>query len=187
MPKVSPSVPNEIVLAKLSDRSALSDDLWLIPPQVSMLIGRSTDQLEEDRKIGNPPPAMKPWGDKGPVRYRLGTVRDFMLGPAGTEYANTGAARIGIRKLKDAGVLGFATVNDWLDSARIDDQWPFLVRQNKPPIDFFKSLGLGDELLDTDRVDWLTLDDYLRIRRDAAFAQAAADEEAILLAETAKT
>lgn len=184
MPKVSPSIPTELVLAKLSDRASLSDDLWLIPPQVGMLIGRSTEQLEDDRKVGNPPPAMKPWGEKGPVRYRLGSIRDFMLGPAGTEYPNTEAARIGIQKLKNAGILGFATVNDWMDGARLDDQWPFLVRAHKPPIDLFKSLGLGDELKDTDRVEWLTLDDYLRLRRDAASTQAAADEEAAIFEES---
>lgn len=181
MPKVSPSIPTEMVFAKLSDRAALSDDLWLIPPQVGMLIGRSTEQLEDDRKVGNPPPAMKPWGEKGPVRYRLGAVRDFMFGPAGTEYSNTEAARIGIQKRKTAGILGFATVNDWLDEAKLDDQWPFLVRDYKPPIDFFKSLGLGVDLQDTDRIEWLSLGDYLQLRKDAALAQPAADEQAAIL------
>ena len=85
MPKVSPAIPNDLIFAHLSDRQKLSDDLWILPQQLGLLLGRSTDQLEEDRKVGNPPPSMKPHGEKGPVRYRLGTVRDFMLGPASEE------------------------------------------------------------------------------------------------------
>lgn len=180
MPKVTPSIPNDLLLARLSDRTALDDALWLIPPQVGMLLGRSTDQLEEDRKAGNPPPAMKPWGEKGPVRYRLGTVRDYMLGPAATEYANTTAARIDLARRATAGIKGFATVNDWMDGARWGDEWPFLVRKHRPPIDFFKSLGLGDALSDSDEVRWLTLEAYLQLRKEAALAQLAVDEKSAL-------
>lgn len=178
MPKVTPSIPTDLVLAKLSDRQALSDDLWLIPAQVGMLLGRSMDQLEEDRKVGNPPPAMKPWGEKGAVRYRLGTVRDYMTGPASKEYSNTTEARISIQKERAAGIRGFMSMNDWLDGAKLNDEWPFLVRESKPPIDLFKSLGLGDELSDTDQVVWLTLEGYLDLRKESALAQNADDEAA---------
>jgi hypothetical protein len=167
MPKVSRSIPDELILAKFSDRNALSDDLWLIPPQVSMLIGRSVDQLEEDRKVGNPPKSMKPWGEKGPVRYRIGTVRDFMLGPAAEEYSNTTQAKIALGKRTTMG-LGFMTFQDWIDGARSIDEWPFLIRKGSAPIDFFKSLGMGEGLRDDDDCEWLRLDDYLAKRHDAA-------------------
>jgi hypothetical protein len=178
MPKVSRCIPDELILAKFSDRNSLSDDLWLIPPQVSMLIGRSVDQLEEDRKVGNPPKSMKPWGEKGPVRYRIGTVRDFMLGPAAEEYSNTTAASIGLKRRATMG-LGFMTFQDWIDSARPADEWPFLIRKEDAPVDFFKSLGMGESLRDDDECDWLRLDDYLEKRRDAALmaeARAVRDE-----------
>lgn len=175
MPKVTPAIPNEIVLAKLGDRSTLSDELWLIPSQVGMLLGRSVDQLEEDRKVGNPPPSMKPWNEKGPVRYRLGTLRDWMFGPASEEYKDTRAAREGLEKRK---LIGFATFSDWLDGANNADEWPFLLRRGKAPIDFWKSLSLSEALAlnDEDSCGWLNLDEYLSKRREAArIADAAAE------------
>lgn len=174
MPKVTPGIPDEIVLAKLGDRGALSDDLWLIPSQVGMLLGRSVDQMEEDRKVGNPPPSMKPWNEKGPVRYRLGTLRDWMFGPASEEYSNTRAARDGVEKRK---LIGFATFSDWLDEAKPADEWPFLLRKGKAPVDFWKSLSQSEALGLTDEVccGWLSLDEYLSVRREAA---AIADSEA---------
>jgi len=167
MPKVTPGIPNEIVLAKLGDRQALSDDLWLIPTQVGMLLGRSQEQLEEDRKVGNPPPAMRPWSESGPVRYKLGTIRDMMLGPASEEYVNTRAAREGVQK---RALLGFATFSDWLDEAKPADEWPFLLRKGKAPVDFWKSLALSEVLAlnDEDSCGWLSLDEYLSARREAA-------------------
>jgi hypothetical protein len=94
MPKTCPAIPDDTILALFSDRAKLSDDLWITPKQLSMLLGRSVDQLCEDRKVGNPPAFMKP---QGGVRYRLGTVRDFMLGFASEEYKNTRQAKIGLR------------------------------------------------------------------------------------------
>ncbi len=168
MPKVSKAIPDELLLAHLDDRSKLSDALWIIPAQLGMIMGRSTDQLEEDRKVGNPPPSMRPWGEKGPVRYKLGTVREHMFGPASQEYQNTRQAKIEIQKRKTAG-LGFVTFNDWLDDAMPADEWPFLVRKSGPPVEFFKSLGLGDALRDDDECAWLKLDDYLTLRSKTAW------------------
>jgi hypothetical protein len=167
MPKVTPGIPDEIVLAKFGDREALCDELWLIPAQVGMLLGRSQDQLEEDRKVGNPPPAMRPWSESGPVRYRLGTVRDMMLGPASDEYKDTRAAREGLKQRK---LIGFATFSDWLDGAKRADEWPFLLRRGKAPVDFWKSLSLSEVLAlnEEDSCGWLNLDEYLLARQEAA-------------------
>lgn len=166
MPKVTPSIPNDLILAHIGDKEKLSDNLWLIPPQLSMLLGRSIDQLEEDRKVGNPPPAMKPWGEKGPVRYKLGTVRDFMFGSASREYNNTEHARQEITKSKKHG-LGFANFASFLAAARPTDVWPMTIHRGIP-VDFFFSLGLDDALADEDRCEWMTLDDYLVRRRMSA-------------------
>lgn len=161
MPKQTPSIPNEVVLAKLGDREALSDELWLISAQVGMLLGRSQDQLADDRKVGKPPAFKK---DGGSIRYRLGTVRDHMFGLP--EFNNTIQARLSAGNA----LLGvpFSNFLSWVDFSKPDDTWPCLVRHKLGPIDFWTSLTLGDQLDDEDYCEWLRLDDYLKLRRLAA-------------------
>jgi len=163
MPKISPGIPNELLFAHVADRDKLSDALWIIAAQVAMLLARSVDQLDEDRKVGNPPPAMKPWGVKGPVRYKLGSVRDFMFGSAAEEYNNTEHARQGIA-LRE--LTGLSCFEDFLSVGRAQDVWPITIHRGIP-IDFFRSLGLGEALTDADTCEWMTLDRYLECRRDA--------------------
>jgi hypothetical protein len=103
-----------------------------------------------------------------------------MMGPVSKEYSNTTEARVSIQKERTAGIRGFMSMNDWLDDAKLNDEWPFLVRESKPPIDLFKSLGLGDELSDTDEVVWLTLEGYLDLRKKAALVQYTNDEAALM-------
>lgn len=157
MPKQTPSIPNEILWARLGDRSALSDELWLIAAQVGMLLGRSTDQLAEDRKVGNPPPFKK---DGGSIRYRLGSVRDHMFGSP--EFTTTTQAKI----TKDKHSLGaYSSLQVWSDTAAPDDLWPFLIRPNGDPVDFWESLTLGDQLGDNDQCGWLSRRDYSNTRK----------------------
>ena len=165
MPKQSRTISDDILFAKLGDRQALSDEIWLIAPQVGMLIGRSTSQLNDDRKVGNPPPAMYPFGEKGGVRYRLGSVRDLMFNTK--EFANTRQARLELERLTTAG-LRFSSFHDWLDGAKTNDEWPFLIPENGHPIDFWKSLEMGDSLTDKDRCEMLRLKDYLELRSQSA-------------------
>lgn len=165
MPKQSRTISDDILLAKLGDRQALSDEIWLIAPQVGMLIGRSTSQLNDDRKVGHPPPAMYPFGEKGGVRYRLGSVRDLMFNTK--EFANTRQARLELERLATAG-LRFTSFHDWLDGATASDEWPFLIPENGHPIDFWKSLEMGDSLTDNDRCEMLRLKDYLELRSQSA-------------------
>lgn len=151
MPKQTPSIPNDILWARLGDRSALSDELWLIAAQVGMLLGRSTDQLAEDRKVGNPPPFKK---DGGSIRYRLGSVRDHMFGSP--EFNNTTQARLADKKR-------FAICRDfsaWESLAAPSSLWPFLLRPGHTPCDFWQSLTLGAELSDSDTCALLRPDDY---------------------------
>jgi hypothetical protein len=163
MPKQTPSIPNELILAKLGDREGLSDELWLIAAQVGMLLGRSQDQLSEDRKVGNPPPFKK---DGGSIRYRLGTVRDHMFGLP--EFSNTTQARVAAGNAHLG--IPYSNFASWIDFAKPDDIWPFLVRRNGGPIDFWASLALGDQLDDEDTCGWLRLDEYLKQRRRAAWS-----------------
>lgn len=165
MPKQSRTISDDILFAKLGDRNTLSDELWLIAPQVGMLIGRSTSQLNDDRKVGNPPPAMYPFGEKGGVRYRLGSVRDLMFNTK--EYANTRQARFELERLATAGAR-FTSFHDWIDRAKPSDEWPFLLPENGPPIDFWKSLDMGDRLSDNDQCGMLRLKNYLELRHQSA-------------------
>ena len=174
MPRPSSGIPDALILAHISDRAALSDDLWLLPPQVGMLLGKSTDQLKTDRADGTPPPGMKPWGDKGPVRYKLGSVRDVLLGPRSEEYRNRAEAKIRLEEREAAGIVGFATFGAWLDDALPGEEWPFVRRKNRGPVDFFKALGMGNELSDEDECVMLSLAEYLS-ERAASAAEAEAE------------
>jgi hypothetical protein len=163
MPKQTPSIPTDLLLSKLGDREALSDELWLIAAQVGMLLGRSQDQLAEDRKVGNPPPYKK---DGGSIRYRLGTVRNHMFGLP--EFNNTTQARVAAGNAQLG--IPFSSFLSWVDFAKPDNIWPFLIRRDGGPIDFWASLALGDKLDDADTCEWLRLDEYLKLRRRAAWS-----------------
>jgi hypothetical protein len=164
MPRQTPSIPTDLLLSKLGDRDALSDDLWLIAAQVGMLLGRSQDQLAEDRKVGNPPPFKK---DGGSIRYRLGTVRNHMFSLP--EFNNTTQARVAAGNAQLG--IPFSNFVSWIDFAKPDDIWPFLIRRDGGPIDFWASLSLGDQLDDGDTCEWLRLDEYLKLRRRAAWSE----------------
>lgn len=160
MPKQTPSIPNEVLWAQLGDRSLLSDELWLIAAQVGMLLGRSTDQLAEDRKVGNPPPFKK---DGGSIRYRLGTVRDHMFGSP--EHNNTTQARLSVERNKFG---SFSNLIEWEAHAKPADLWPFLIRRSERPIDFWKSLTLGADLSDDDQCVLINFDEYRSLCRDSS-------------------
>ncbi len=129
-----------------------------------MLLGRSQDQLAEDRKVGNPPPFKK---DGGSIRYRLGSVRNHMFGLP--EFNNTTQARVAAGNAQLG--ISFSNFLSWIDFAKPDDIWSFLIRRNGGPIDFWASLALGDQLDDEDTCEWLRLDEYLKLRRRAAWSE----------------
>ncbi|HDR9033314.1 TPA: hypothetical protein QDB07_000763 [Burkholderia vietnamiensis] len=154
-------IPPAVLRAAFSDRSKLSDDVLITTAQLAMLLNRKVRTLEEDRKKGLPPPFKKPWGERGGVRYRIGTIRDMIANLE--DYNSTLEASIAL------------SFGEFLDTAGPNDRWPFLIHQGTP-IDFFKSLGMGDAVTDEDTAVMLTLDDYLTKRKEAAWAQQAARE-----------
>jgi hypothetical protein len=168
-----------LILERIDDRTALPDAVWITPQQVGLLLGgRSVEQLEDDRKAGTGPKWAKPFGERGAVRYRLGAVRDFMVNTP--EFGNMLEMRIAL------GSSTLLTFSDFLDRGTLDDTWPFLLHEGVP-VDFFKSLTLGDALTDDDRAVVLTLDEYLTDRL-AAGRQAKVDaERAELLAAAAQS
>jgi hypothetical protein len=120
-----------------------------------MLLGRSQDQLAEDRKVGNPPAFKK---DGGSIRYRLGTVRDHMMGAK--EFNNTEQARRAAQyNRRGYGTFGFVT-----EHAAPHDLLPCLMHHRLGPIDFWESLAMGDQLSDEDRCELLPSDDYRILR-----------------------
>lgn len=145
-----------LLIASLADRKTVSDDMWITTHQVALLTQRSYDQVEDDRKAGIGPKWTKPYGERGAVRYRMGAVRDFMLEQP--EFGNLLDQQIAL------GTLSFGT---FLDTAGLDDAWPFLIHQGVP-VDFFHSLTLGEALSDDDRAVVLSLDEYLSQRKAAA-------------------
>ncbi|WP_205183035.1 hypothetical protein [Burkholderia sp. LMG 13014] len=163
-----------LILERIEDRASLPDALWITPQQVGLLLGgRSVEQLEDDRKAGTGPKWSKPFGERGAVRYRLGAVRDFMINTP--EFSNMLEMRIAL------GSSALLTFSDFLDRGTLDDTWPFLLREGVP-VDFFKSLTLGDALTDDDRAVVLTLDGYLTQRLAAGRQAKVAAERAELLA-----
>lgn len=159
-----------LILERLEDREKLPDSAWITPQQVGLLMGgRSVEQLEDDRKAGNGPKWSKPFGERGAVRYRMGAVRDFMFGQP--EFGNLLEQRIAL-----GATLSFG---EFLDTARLDDTWPFLIHQGVP-VDFFHSLTLGDALSDDDRAVVLSLDEYLSQRKAAAVERKVNEDRAAL-------
>ena len=72
MPKVSPLIPNELLLSEFDHLSPL---IQLIPEQASMLMGISLEQMKSNRREGHPPPHTKQGGS---IRYQLGAVREYL-------------------------------------------------------------------------------------------------------------
>lgn len=153
MPKVDPLIPDDIVLTKLEELSAL---LLLIPRQVSMVTALTMGQLEEYRKAGKPP---RFTNEGGPVRYFIGDVREYLLSMR--RYTSTREARTE----KDAMLagLGFSSFREFLDYGTPEAQWPIAIVGGRY-VDFFDSLSM--ELADEDTCEWMSLREYLAQSRD---------------------
>jgi len=119
------------------------------------------------------------------VHYVLGVVRDHVLARIRTEtFTSTRDAQraaanreagLDVDLLREKSpIFRFSSFGDFLAQGGLDDQWPFTIVAGKP-IDFFASLAMGSEL-PTDGVacGWLSLDEYLMHRRQAAHAEASA-------------
>ncbi len=85
------------------------------------------------------------------------------------EYNNTTQARVAAGNAQLG--IPFSNFLSWIDFAKPDDIWPFLIRRDGGPIDFWASLSLGDQLDDEDTCGWLRLDEYLKLRRRAAWSE----------------
>ena len=169
MAKKHTGIPDALLLALLSDKEKLSDELLITPAQLGLIMGgRSDDQLGDDRQKGLPPKFVKPWGENGQARYKLGTVRAHLAAVC-AEYENNEVVKAAFDAQRTR-AIGFATTfPQWLDTAKASDEWPFLIRKTGIPVDFIKALSLPD-LSDDEPCLWLTLDEYLIARQKAGIA-----------------
>ncbi|MGN6666679.1 MAG: hypothetical protein ACTHKH_06875 [Trinickia sp.] len=197
-------ISDDVLLTQLS---TLDELVLLVPDQVAMILGRSKETLKEERDQGRPPPHVKT-SEKGAYYYRLGDVRDYLR--VLQTFITDEERAVYFKKhningldeirplmelrnkryqeqarLDAAGkrTMGFTSIGDFLTRALPDDEWPFTVVDGKP-IDFFTSLGLGAENLPEDGVEcgWLSLDEYLVMRRDSALLERQQREAAELRA-----
>ena len=166
MPKVKPLIDTSIVLTQLETLSGL---IQLIPEQASMLLGISTNQLEDNRREGRPPAFTK---QGGAIRYQLGTIRDYLKSKP--SFTNDGEAFEYAKK----NAYCFASFPDFMERAGLTDEWPFLVLQNKP-VDLFASLSLP--VNDDCKGEWFTLEKYCAERVRCEKLQSAEAEGDFLL------
>jgi len=140
MPKISQTIPNDLLFAHLGDRQKLSDSVWLLPQQVALLLGRSVDQLGDDRKRDLPPPFFKPNGDGGTVRYLLGSVRDDM-----DRRASGAKVREERARAERETAIRARSLDEFVLNAAMDEAWAFTTdttpEGDEVTMDFFKSIG----------------------------------------------
>ncbi|TAM04890.1 MAG: hypothetical protein EPN70_10010 [Paraburkholderia sp.] len=217
MPRIKRYLSDEYVLFHLED---LSEEILLVPEQVSMLTGRGLEKLKADREADNPPPYVQ-HEEGSPHYYRVGDVRDYLrslksfrnnaervryfkeheingadeLAPLAVERRKRFDAEMSAsameqrrelevrRRKASREFLGFESFDDYLTNALPDDEWPFTLASGKP-IEFFMSLGIGGDHLPGEGVEcrWLSLDEYLTMRRAAALQERQEREAAELRA-----
>lgn len=163
MPKVIPTIPDELILTKFSELDAT---LPMTPKQVAMILGKTEAQLQEARKAGSGP-RFDP--QSGRVLYYIGQVRDYVRDRMENHtYLSTREAKAAeenrqagfdVQAAKQKSGLGFTSLDQFLTYADEQDVWPFAFVGGRP-IDFFKSLGL--ELSDKDECRWLSMREYLQ-------------------------
>jgi hypothetical protein len=73
-------------------------------------------------------------------------VRDFMFGDAAEEYNNTEHAQQGVAR---RGLAGITCFEEFLSVGQVQDIWQITIHRGIP-IEFFRSLGLGEALTDED-------------------------------------
>lgn len=166
------TIPDEILIKNFDDIASM---VPLTAKQVGMILGRSQDQLEDDRAGGRPPPFYKLGRS---VRYPIGPLRDHLRqslassnrevrARAEEEYLMASPPRRG-RPPKGR----LTTFQAFLTTGAPIDTWPFLLMGPfKRPVEFFLSLTL--EASDDDEPVMLFLGDYL-----ARLSKAAGEEDA---------
>ena len=171
MPKRVPAI-DDLTLRR--EAGQLSDDVRLLPSQVTLLTGLSVGQLKERRRVKPPQePFPEPREKKRKaVWYSLGAVRAYRVWLAE-------AAELDAELTKH----GFA---NWLNTADLQsDPWPCaIVGPYKRPVDFWATVR-GEVAMDRkDACMWLSLGEYLDQRMKSARLEAEAVDRAERVATT---
>jgi hypothetical protein len=148
-------------LAFLAQLDQLPDELELNPEQVAIILGVTIDWLKKKRQGSEgagPPFVTLGNGEKAPVRYPLGALRDWQKE---RKVGNTRAAKHEAK---------FRNISTFMANANLNDEWPF-VEVNGRPVD-----ALSVDIADPSAVVNLTLDVYLERVRNAAREASQAEE-----------
>ncbi|MBK6650653.1 MAG: hypothetical protein IPG42_13740 [Betaproteobacteria bacterium] len=144
--------PEEIV----SKIHTLSDEFELSPPQLAAVMQTTEDQLKTMRENGDGPPFGKLGGGvKSPVRYQLGTYREWRKRHT---YNNT----------SEINVSRFSGMADFLSTGAMDDM--YIVAKDSAGFQWEFWEGIRKQA-DIDHVMWLPMDVILEGFRKGAGAR----------------
>jgi hypothetical protein len=174
MPKRRPAISDETLRRELG---LLDDGVLLLPQQVILVCGLSEGQLKEHRRTDPPKPPLPeprtkpreaPW-------YSLGACRRYRVWKQEQAVVNAETAR---RKSGRRNTTGFA---EWLNSSRVQSEpWPCaLVGPYKRPVDAWATIRGEVTMERSDRIEWLTLLEYLDARSASAKQQGEAEDRVI--------
>lgn len=166
MPRVSKmGLPDELLLKHLANREELSDEIRIKPAQLALILGRSLDQLQDDRATGKPPPPAPKKGREA-VRYRLGDVRAHLFG----DDASRSTART-----KTSTTVRSASIAEFITSGDLAEQWPFTFdtqRGRQVLIEFFESIKGAEALSDHCECMLLSIEELFNRRQAIEAANA---------------
>jgi len=154
MPKRTPAIPDDILRREVGH---LSDDVLLLPAQLILLTGLTVGQLKERQRRKPPQPPLPEAREKRKqaVWYSLGAVRRFRV-----ERAEQAAfkAEVDAIMAKKRGTPGFSA---WLATST-PDPWPIaLLGRGRRPVDAWSTIRGEVQMARSDRIEWLTQDEYL--------------------------
>lgn len=166
------TIPDEILIKNFDDIASM---VPLTAKQVGMLLGRSEDQLSDDRAAGRPPPFYK---FERSVRYPIGPLRDYLrqsLASSNREVRKRAEEEYLMAPLPKRGrppKKQLTTFQSFMATGAPTDTWPFLLMgAHRRPVEFFLSLTM--EASDDDEPVLMTLDNYLLSLRQVAQVEAA--------------
>ncbi len=161
MPHRKPAIDDETLRREVGH---LADEVLLLPQQVTLLTGLSVGQLKERQRTRPPkPPHPEPREkERKALWYSLGAVRRYREWVK--EQAEVNAV---IAKRQPGGFAG------WLNSANLQSEpWPCaMIGPFKRPVDAWATIRGEVSMGRADRVQWLTLVEYLEERLRSVMAQ----------------
>lgn len=158
MPKRKPAIDDDTLRREVGH---LADEVLLLPQQVSLLTGLSVGMLKERLRTQPPkPPHPEPReATRKALWYSLGSVRRYREWVSEQAEANAAIAK----KRQGQRLPGFSA---WLAAASTE-AWPVaLVGPSKRPVDAWSTIRGEVEMARSDRIQWMTREEYLAAMGD---------------------